>query len=456
MVENIRKRLHRSPIEKANIVLYCLASNSSIESCCKDFGIAVSSYYCWKNTFINGGISALKNRKRKSSSKKLKQLPKRNERTLNDIQAKFIQSLKSEVSFGPRYTADSKTKIVEFVEYSEVSASSVLKALGIAKSSFYRWKKELNENGGIVEYRLKSDTKRKYEQENIKDVVFKVFHSPPSDYGFNRTTWRMVDLQEAIAKEGSKVGLHTIRKVIKAAGFRWMKAKKVITSADPEYREKVDKIYSILGNLEVDEGFFSIDEYGPFAIKHKQGRKLVKAGEPFTVPQWQKSKGCLIMTAALELATNQVTHFYSDKKDTEEMIKLLDILLSQYGHLKKIYLSWDAASWHISKKLFEKIENNNVMARITGSTYVEVAPLPAGAQFLNVIEAVFSGMSRAIIHNSDYKSVKEAKNAIDLYFSSRNQAFKEKPQRAGKKIWGKEPSPCYFNESKNSKDPRYR
>ena len=80
------------------------------------------------------------------------------------------------------------------------------------------------------------------------------------------------------------------------------------------------------------------------------------------------------MTAALELATNQVTHFYSDKKDTEEMIKLLDILLSQYGHLKKIYLSWDAASWHISKKLFEKIENNNVMARITGSTYVEVAP----------------------------------------------------------------------------------
>src|ERR1700722_2787875 len=28
------------------------------------------------------------------------------------------------------------------------------------------------------------------------------------------------------------------------------------------------------------------------------------------------------------------------------------------------------------------------------------APLPAGAQFLNVIESVFSGMSRAVIHNS--------------------------------------------------------
>jgi hypothetical protein len=29
---------------------------------------------------------------------------------------------------------------------------------------------------------------------------------------------------------------------------------------------------------------------------------------------------------ALELATNQVTHFYSDKKNTEEIINLIDML----------------------------------------------------------------------------------------------------------------------------------
>ena len=102
------------------------------------------------------------------------------------------------------------------------------------------------------------------------------------------------------------------------------------------------------------EGFFSIDEYGPFAVKHRQGKKLIPPGETFSVPQWQKSKGALIMTAALELSTNQVTHFYSEKKDTEEMIKLLDLLLSTHKHLDKIYLSWDAASWHISKKLKTK------------------------------------------------------------------------------------------------------
>jgi hypothetical protein len=43
--------------------------------------------------------------------------------------------------------------------------------------------------------------------------------------------------------------------------------------------------------------------------------------------------------------------------------------------------------------------------------YIETAPLPAGAQFLNVIESVFSGMARAIIHNSDCPSVEAAKEA---------------------------------------------
>ena len=50
-----------------------------------------------------------------------------------------------------------------------------------------------------------------------------------------------------------------------------------------------------------------------------------------TVPQWQKSRGCMIMTAALELSGNQVTHFYSAKKNTGEMIRMMDVLIERYG-----------------------------------------------------------------------------------------------------------------------------
>ena len=91
-----------------------------------------------------------------------------------------------------------------------------------------------------------------------------------------------------------------------------------------------------------------------------------------------------------------------------------------------------------------------------GLPRVETAPLPAGAQFLNVVESVFSGMARAILHNSNYSSVKEAKEAIDRYFKERNGYFRVHPKRAGNKIWGNERGTAAFSESSNHKDPRYR
>ena len=73
-----------------------------------------------------------------------------------------------------------------------------------------------------------------------------------------------------------------------------------------------------------------------------------------------------------------------------------------------------------------------------------------------VIESVFSGLARAILHNSDYESVAECKEAIDRYFAERNRAFLEQPRRAGKKIWGKERVEAVFREENNCKDPRWR
>ena len=138
------------------------------------------------------------------------------------------------------------------------------------------------------------------------------------------------------------------------------------------------------------------------------------------------------------------------------MIKMMDVLVAKYSDRRKIYLSWDAASWHISKQLNERIAEHNINVAICGGAIVETVPLPAGAQFLNVIESVFSGMSQAIIHNSNYSSVEVAMVAINRYLEERNDHFQKNPQRAGKKIWGKEREPATFSDSNNCKDPRYR
>lgn len=291
------------------------------------------------------------------------------------------------------------------------------------------------------------------------DQLIRLLHEPPSIHNVNRASWNLHTLCEAYERQyGEHLSTSTASEYIRAKGYSVKKAKVVLTSPDPNYREKLNNIKCILRNLSEKEKFFSIDEFGPLAIKVKGGRSYVKKGHVNIVPQYQKSKGSLICTAALELSTNQITHFYSKKKNTGEMIKLLEILLEEYKSQERIFFSWDMASWHASKLLKKKVDEVNApdYRNIHNTPLVELAPLPVSAQFLNIIESVFSGMAKAVIHNSDYQSVDECKEAIDLYFEERNMAFIENPKRAGKKIWGEEMVKPIFNDSNTCKDPRYR
>jgi transposase len=334
----------------------------------------------------------------------------------------------------------------------EFSAGQIGKHLLISKNTALKYLRSFK-SGGIAELLQPKAYPRKSEDPAIRDALFKLLHEPPALSGFNRTAWRISDLREALLRQNISVGSTLISKVIRSAGYRWRKAKVVLTSNDPEYREKLARVQGILSNLKPSERFFSVDEFGPFAIKIKAGKKLVGPDEYPSVPQWQKSKGWLIATAALELSQNQVTHFYSRAKNTAEMVKMVKVLLAQYAEASCLYVSWDAASWHASKELNKFVDANN--ASRSGPQIVLV-PLPASAQFLNVIESVFSGMARAIIHSSNYQSEEDARKAIDKYFEDRNTNFKNNPKRAGKKIWGLERAPAAFNLSNNCKDPSFR
>jgi transposase len=330
---------------------------------------------------------------------------------------------------------------------------AICEFLGIDRKTARKYLVIFQRSGTAGLFVTQSRSNQKSDDEGLRNTIFSMFHEPPSNYGINRTSWTMAVLARTLAENGHPACPAVIRKIMKSSGYRWRKARLVLTSSDPAYREKLDRVRSIISLLGPDEAFFSIDEFGPFAVKMKAGKTLSAPGELRIVPQWQKSRGSLIVTAALELSTNQIHHFFSAKKNTAEMIRMLELLIAHYKRYRTIYLSWDAASWHISKKLYEIIDKHN---KAQGNPMVVTAPLPSGAQFLNVIESVFSGMARAIIHNSDYKSAEEAKAAITRYFAERNEHFKFHPQRAGKKIWRRERVPATFSEANNCKDPLYR
>ena len=206
---------------------------------------------------------------------------------------------------------DRNRAMVALASRRKIPSQTICAFLGVGKAFVRKYRNKFNSNGAEAMFAPQTKSNRKIDNEDLRRAVFSLLHEPPTNHGINRTSWTMPLLCRVLKENGRQVGTALVAKMIKAAGYKWRKAKIVLTSNDPTYKEKLARIRSILSNLQPDEAFFSIDEYGPFAIKTKPGRTLAPPGVQPTVPQWQKSRGCLIMTAALELSGNQVTHFYS-------------------------------------------------------------------------------------------------------------------------------------------------
>ena len=283
-----------------------------------------------------------------------------------------------------------------------------------------------------------------------KEMLLKLMHETPKLYGLNRTSWSyraLTCVYNKIYKPA--ISYDQICRSVKQMGYSYKKTRDMLTSPDPKFRDKITKIQYILQKLKPNEKFFSIDEYGPVSVRLRGGKTLKhKTEKPDVIPENQKKRGFIICMAALELPTNQVTHFYSTKKNTFEMIKLVDVLIAQYHDQERLYLCWDAVSWHRSMILKNYIIDHNELNK----PEIKLAPLPTSTQFLNVIESVFAGLARAVIHNSDYLNTDQIKEAINLHFAVRNEYFKQNPKRAGRKIWGKELVKAKFSETQHCRN----
>jgi transposase len=300
----------------------------------------------------------------------------------------------------------------------------------------------------------RSPGKKEAALERKSKGVLGLIHSRPQAFGINRASWNRASLATAYKQcYGETISLSTVGRIVQKAGYKIKKARRVLSSPDPEYREKVDLVLSTLRNLQPNELFFFIDELGPLRVKKYGGRGYVHEKDTHIVPQEQPNKGSVTMSGALNATTNQVSWLYSLAKDTQAIIDLIEILFNQHPFASRIYLTWDAASWHKSGLLVEWLDAFNAETNSSGfGPTIHLVPLPTSSQFLDVIEAVFSGMKKAVIHHSDYQSEDEMKTAISRHFVERNGYFRDNPKRAGKKIWEID----FFQDMENLNSGNYR
>jgi transposase len=151
-----------------------------------------------------------------------------------------------------------------------ILCSKLEKSLRVIK----RWRKAYIENGldGLRSPQHRRQSQEKLEEMKKKrDRMVEILHESPQLHGINRASWSLKTLSRAYeAQYGEPIGMSTISEYISAQGYAFKKARRVLTSPDPEYRQKLKEITRILSGLHEDEKFFSIDEFGPFLSRCRE------------------------------------------------------------------------------------------------------------------------------------------------------------------------------------------
>jgi transposase len=354
-------------------------------------------------------------------------------------------------------------KAVAILENRNMQPEEIAKKVERPTSHVEKWIKAFNRyglhglqkpEGRVHPSKPATRGKRQVAKDQKGRRLLELLHAKPSSYGINRSNWSLPALARAYQQQhGEVIATSTVGRLLRKFGYTIRKARRVLTSPDPDYREKVDLLLNTLQNLKPGDLFFFVDELGPLRVKKYGGRALVRKDESLTYPQIQAHRGVITMTGALSATANQVTWFYGHAKDTSAMIDLMELLFNQHFTASKLYVTWDAASWHRSVPLVEWLDRFNAeTTRVGKGPTIHLVPLPRSSQFLDVLEAVFSGMKRAVVHHSDYAGVPEMKTAISRHFVERNEHFRMNPRRAGKKIWDID----FFEDHENIRSGNYR
>src|SRR4051794_24545330 len=101
--------------------------------------------------------------------------------------------------------------------------------LGLSRNTCRRYLRAYGEGGVVQLLAPMTRGPRRAESEDLKTAVFRVLHEPPKDHAINRTSWIMRDLRAVLVRQGYPVCLHILRQIIQNAGWKWRKARIVLT-----------------------------------------------------------------------------------------------------------------------------------------------------------------------------------------------------------------------------------
>lgn len=289
------------------------------------------------------------------------------------------------------------------------SVTEIMNQLQTTKVTISKWKKRFLEKGldGLVDSDRPGPAK-KYSPEMRHKIAAEACNPPPG-----RTHWTIRDLAKHLG-----VDRGIVERVFKEEAIKPHLVKYYHHSTDPEFEEKMLNVIGLYLNPPENAIILSVDEKtGIQALDRTQPVLPLRLhGKMKNIPFEYKRLGTTSLIAALNVHTGKV-HGQCEKKHTnQEFLSFLKKLEKTYRKKgRQIHIICDNYSAHKHSNVKTWIENQkNIFIHFT----------PTHASWLNQIEIWFSIMSRRILKQGIFKSVKDLISKIEQYIVEYNQDSK--------------------------------
>jgi len=257
----------------------------------------------------------------------------------------------------------------------------------------------------------------------------------PKDLGYPHELWTQRLLAQHIQRncmeagypELLKISRGTISKILSASNIKPHKISSYVQQRDPDFEPKSAVVLHTYKQVELlkrrkkngekmDTVVVSYDE--------KPGIQAMgnKAPDLMPVPGYYPTlsrdyeyvrHGTLSLLAGIDLLTGEIHHKIFDRHRSEEFIEFLKYMDSVYPEGIKIIIICDNLKVHTSKKTQKYLAS--VPQRF------QFIFTPKHASWLNIIESLFSKMTRSLLRGIQVSSKEELRQRIGQYYDDLNK-----------------------------------
>jgi transposase len=276
-------------------------------------------------------------------------------------------------------------------------------------------------------------------EKTVEDKVWVVSLAcnKPKAYGYAGETWTISQLAQHVRKHAEASGHPSLRKAGKATIQRILKEYKIrphkipyyLDKRDPEFEEKMAQVLVVYKEVQQFLEEFPNDDEDPgettVSYDEKPGIQAIAnivadlAPVPGSHPTWRrdyeyKRLGTVSLLAGIDLYDGHVLGLVRDRHRSKEFIEFLTELDHYYPRDWKIRLVLDNHSTHVSKETLKWLKERPGRFNFVFT--------PKHASWLNMVEILFSKMTRSFLRGIRVASKQELERRIYQYIREVNDS----------------------------------